>query len=160
MQGRRERAYSQLAERTCATEDAAGRSFAAPGNDGGYRVKGHDVHHDAVARLEEYSFGRLFVDGREERRDVIVLPDRVVREWWRRDGHSLVLDDLAEVLDELPERLVVGTGAYGQMRPESQTLDALRARGIEVEALPTAEAVRRYAELDPRRTAAALHLTC
>jgi hypothetical protein len=125
------------------------------------------MHHDGVARLEEYSFGSLFVDGREESRDVIVLPDRVVRDWWRRDGHSLVLDDLADVLDdladvldELPERLVVGTGAYGRMRPDPRTLDELRARGVEVEALPTAEAVRRYAELDPRRTAAALHLTC
>jgi hypothetical protein len=29
-------------------------------------------HHDGVARLEEYSFERLLVDGREERRDVIV----------------------------------------------------------------------------------------
>jgi len=113
-----------------------------------------------VARLEEYRFGRLLVDGREESRDVIVLPDRVVREWWRRDGHALVLDDLAGVLDELPERLVVGTGAYGRMHPEPQTLAALAARGIEVETLPTAEAVQRYSELDPRQTAAALHLTC
>ena len=113
-----------------------------------------------MARLEQYSFGRLVVDGREESRDVIVLPDRVVRDWWRRDGHSLVLEDLADVLDELPERLVVGTGAYGRMRPDPRTLESLRAKGIEVEALPTAEAVRRYVGLDPRTTAAALHLTC
>jgi hypothetical protein len=32
--------------------------------------------------------------------------------------------------------------------------------GIEVEVLPTAEAVERYGRLDPRKTAAALHLTC
>jgi hypothetical protein len=64
------------------------------------------------------------------------------------------------VIDELPERLVVGTGAYGQMRPEPEALVELRQRGVEVEALPTEEAVRRYSELDPRRTAAALHLTC
>ena len=113
-----------------------------------------------MARIEDYRFGRVVVDGREERRDVIVLPRRVVRAWRRRDGHRLVLADLAEVVDELPERLIVGTGAHGQMQPDPQALERLRARGIEVEALPTAEAVRRYAELDPRRTAAALHLTC
>jgi hypothetical protein len=110
--------------------------------------------------LEGYSFGRLTVDGTEETRDLIVLPDRVVRDWWRKDGHSLVLDDLADVLDELPERLVLGTGAYGRLEPDPQAIERLRARGIEVEALPTAEAVERYAQLDPRRTAAALHLTC
>ena len=76
------------------------------------------------------------------------------------DGHKLVLADLDDVIEELPERLVVGTGAYGRMRPEPETLAELRQRGVEVEALPTDEAVRRYGELDPRRTAAALHLTC
>jgi hypothetical protein len=33
-------------------------------------------------------------------------------------------------------------------------------RGVAVEVLPTPQAVRRYRELDPPRTAAALHLTC
>jgi hypothetical protein len=46
------------------------------------------------------------------------------------------------------------------MRADSDALDQLRQRGVEVEALPTDEAVRRYGELDPCRTAAALHLTC
>ncbi len=110
--------------------------------------------------IEEYRFGRIVVDGDEQTRDVIVLPDRIVRNWWRADGHKLVMSDLDDVLEELPEHLLVGTGAYGQLRPEPETLEQLRERGIEVEALPTAEAVRRYGELDPRRTAAALHLTC
>jgi hypothetical protein len=113
-----------------------------------------------MARIEGYTFGRVLVDGVEHRRDVIVLPHRVVGGWWRRDGHSLVLEDLEEVLDELPERLVVGTGADGRMRPDPAALAALRARGVEVDALPTGEAVRLFAELDPTRTAAALHLTC
>jgi hypothetical protein len=83
-----------------------------------------------MPRIEDYRFGHLLVDGKEQTRDVVVLPDRVVSDWWRADGHQLVLADLGDVLEELPERLVVGTGAYGQLRP------------------------------DPRRTAAALHLTC
>jgi len=113
-----------------------------------------------MPEIAGYDFGRVTIDGREERRDVIVLPERIVRDWWRREGHGLVLDDLDAVLDELPERLIVGTGAYGRLRPDPATMEALRARGIHVEALPTAEAVERYAELDPRTTAAALHLTC
>jgi hypothetical protein len=46
------------------------------------------------------------------------------------------------------------------MRPDPETVEELRRGGIEVEALPTADAVRRYKELYPHRTAAALHLTC
>lgn len=113
-----------------------------------------------MPRIEDYRFGHLVVDGKQQTRDVIVLPDRVVSDWWRADGHRLVLADLDEVIEELPERLVVGTGKYGQMRPDPAALEELRQRGVEVEAFPTDEAIRRYGELDPRRTAAALHLTC
>jgi hypothetical protein len=113
-----------------------------------------------MARIEEYRFGHIVVDGAEQTRDLIVLPNRVLTNWRRADGHRLGLDDLGHVIDELPERLVVGTGAYGRMRPEPEALSELGVRGIEVEALPTDEAVRRYGELDPRRAAAALHLTC
>ena len=113
-----------------------------------------------MPRIEDYRFGRIVVDGEEETRDMIVLPDRVVHGWWRVDGHALVIDDLADVLDELPERLVVGTGAYGRMRPDPGALEALEGRGIVVETMPTDAAVRRYGELNPARTAAALHLTC
>jgi hypothetical protein len=113
-----------------------------------------------MAELRDYSFGSLTVDGERHTRDLIVLPDRVVRDWWRREGHSLAIDDLDEVIDELPDRLILGCGAHGRLEPPAAVLEHLRARGVEVEALPTAEAVRRYGELDPERTAAALHLTC
>lgn len=113
-----------------------------------------------MSRIERYRFGRIVIDGHEETADVIVLPGRVVRNWRRRDGHSLVLDDLDDVLDELPGRLVIGTGANGRLRPDPVSLELLRQRGIQVEALPTDEAVRRLRELDPAATAAALHLTC
>ena len=79
---------------------------------------------------------------------------------WRRDGHALVLEDLDEVLDDLPQHLVIGTGADGRMQPDRHTVQRLKARGMTVESLPTGQAVRRYAELQPARTAAALHLTC
>src|ERR671924_1819346 len=104
-----------------------------------------------MARLEKYSFGRLTVDGHEHTRDLIVLPERVVSDWWRRDGHSLAMEDLDEVLDELPERLVLGCGAHGQLHPDPAVVDALRKRGIDVECLPTDTAVRRHGELGEGR---------
>src|ERR687892_206469 len=117
-------------------------------------------HESSVARIENYGFGHVVVDGEEHTRDLIVLPERVEENWRRRDGHGLVLEDLDDVLDELPERLILGTGAYGRMEPDPQALDQLRARGVDVEVLPTGDAVRRYEALNPARTAAALHLTC
>jgi hypothetical protein len=113
-----------------------------------------------VARLSEYSFGRVVVDGEEQTFDLIVLPGRVVTNWWRQEGHSLALEDLADVEDELPEKLILGTGAHGQLRPPRAVIEELERRGIDVEVLHTGDAVCRYGELDERRTAAALHLTC
>jgi hypothetical protein len=113
-----------------------------------------------MPRIDAYGFGHVVVDGAEHTRDVIVLPTRVVGGWWRIEGHRLVLEDLADVIDEMPEHLLVGCGASSRMRPDPGTLRTLRDRGVEVEVLSTDEAVRRYGELDPARTAAALHLTC
>jgi hypothetical protein len=113
-----------------------------------------------MGRLESYRFGRLVVDGDEHTRDLIVLPARVVGNWWRREGHSLHIEDLDAVLDELPRTLIVGCGAHGRLTPDPAALRALDERGIDVEVLRTDDAVRRYAELDPGSTAAALHLTC
>jgi hypothetical protein len=82
-----------------------------------------------MARLENYRFGRLTVDGQEHTRDLIVLPERVVAGWWRREGHSLAIEDLDEVLDELPGRLVLGVGASGRLRPDAAVLAELERRG-------------------------------
>ena len=116
-----------------------------------------------MARIESYSPGHVIVDGVELNRDVIVLPNRVLPDWWRRDGHSLVIEDLEDVLDELPERLIVGCGYAGRLEPDPTVIEALTRRGVKVEALPTAEAVARFEELEARNpavVAAALHLTC
>jgi hypothetical protein len=107
-----------------------------------------------VARLEDYRFGRVTVDEPEQTRDLIVLPDRVVTDRWRREGHSLAIEDLHEVLDKLPQRLILGVSAYGRLHPDPDPITEIGRR------LRTDEAVRRYTGLDERRTAAALHLTC
>jgi len=59
-----------------------------------------------------------------------------------------------------PGPWVVGTGAAGRMQPDPDTIQQLQDRGVTVETLPTSQAVRRFGELDPANTAAALHLTC
>ena len=113
-------------------------------------------------RIEDYGFGRITIDGETYGKDVLVLPPRVISPWWRREGHRLEIDDLGEVVAYAPRILVVGTGAYGVMRVPDQTLSRLEAAGIEVEVLPSGEAVRRFNEwFEAQGTvAAAIHLTC
>ena len=64
-----------------------------------------------VAKLVDYVFGRVTVNGSQETRDLIALPERVVSDWWRPDGHSLALEHLDEVFGEVPERLILSVRA-------------------------------------------------
>jgi hypothetical protein len=113
-------------------------------------------------KIESYEFGRATVDGREYRADIIILPERVVADWWRLEGHNLAPEDLREVVAAKPKVLVVGTGAYGAMDVPAGTADYLASHGVKVEAHDSARAVARYNELAAagERVAAALHLTC
>jgi hypothetical protein len=111
--------------------------------------------------VEDYHFGRITVRGKSYASDVIIYPDRVDSPWWRREGHSLCLEDLRAVLAARPEVLVVGTGAYGLMQIQEEVKEHLSKVGIELQAAATAEACTLYNQLGAtRKTVAALHLTC
>jgi hypothetical protein len=71
-----------------------------------------------------------------------------------------VREGLDEGLADLSQRLMIGTGAYGRMIPDPRTVENLRGRGVEIEVLPTGDAVRRYGRLNPAAAAAAFHLAC
>jgi hypothetical protein len=113
-------------------------------------------------RIEDYSFGRIRIDGRDYTRDVIVRPGQVKTDWWRRDGHRLAAADLDGVLAEPPRVLVIGTGYFGRMTVPPETHQALRERGIEVHAARTERAVEAFNRLAAEHAGvvAALHLTC
>lgn len=115
----------------------------------------------STPRVESYSFGRIRIDGRDYSADAIILPDRVIANWWRAEGHRLAMGDLGQVVAAGPEVLVVGTGAHGLMEIPHETLAALRENGIEVIVQRTGAAWHTYNRQSASRpTAAALHLTC
>jgi hypothetical protein len=112
-------------------------------------------------KVESYRFGHMVVDGEEHTNDLILLPDRVVGNWWRNEGHRLSADDLDAVFDAQPEVLVVGTGAHGVMAVPQKTRQAVTDAGIELRVAETGEAWNTYNRLqDERKAAGAFHLTC
>ena len=113
--------------------------------------------------ITSYTFGRMEVDGREYGKDLIILPDGTIHfPWWRKSGHRLSLEDLGPVLDAHPKILVVGQGAYGLMKPDTDLAEALSDRGITVKVLKTKKAVAEFNALLTKgeKTAACFHLTC
>jgi hypothetical protein len=110
----------------------------------------------------EYAFGKIIVDGTAYTADVIITPEKVIDGWWRKEGHRLDKSDLGEILDAHPDCLLVGTGYYGRMKVPEETIDYLHSKNIQVEAIPTTDAVTRLSELQKEyaRIVAAFHLTC
>ena len=111
--------------------------------------------------IDRYEFGVIVIDGQTFRNDVLIWPGRVKGDWWRREGHFLQLDDVAEALAADPQVLVVGMGDPGRMQVDPALAAYLKELGIDLQAHPTREACRLINDLSGRRRlAAALHLTC
>ncbi|MGD2205330.1 MAG: Mth938-like domain-containing protein [Anaerolineae bacterium] len=112
--------------------------------------------------IDSYRFGQIVIDGQVYRSDIILFPDRVDAGWWRVKGHELAVADLADVLADPPEVLVVGTGCYGRMAILQETEQALAAQNVQLIAQPTRTACQTVNDMlaTGRRVVAALHLTC
>jgi hypothetical protein len=111
--------------------------------------------------IDNYKFGEITIAGKTYQTDVIVYPDHIDAQWWRQQGHNLVLDDIKRVIDTNPEVIVIGTGDPGLMQVEKTTLDQLKRLGITAIILPTKRAYREFNRLlNTKKVVACLHLTC
>jgi len=113
-------------------------------------------------RIDSYSFGNIKIEGRDYRSDVLIYPGRVDDNWWRKEGHLLQMEDLAEVFGLKPETLIVGLGLPGLMTIDDSVVDYCKSNNIILFSLPTTDAVSKYNELTSKKplVIAALHLTC
>jgi len=113
-------------------------------------------------RVEAYSFGEIVIDGQRYTSDVIIRPDGVLANWWRKEGHKLHMEDLDKALEVQPEVLVIGTGYAGLMKVPKEVREELERRGLEVVIESTRKAWHTYNELvdKGRKVVAAFHLTC
>ncbi|HIQ22802.1 MAG TPA: hypothetical protein EYH34_16375, partial [Planctomycetes bacterium] len=80
--------------------------------------------------IDSYEFGRIVIDGQTFTSDVIIFPDRVDANWWRKEGHRLQLADLEGIWEAQPELLVVGTGATGRMEVAPEVARRLSDQGV------------------------------
>ena len=112
-------------------------------------------------KIEHYSFGTITIDGKTYTSDVIIYPDKVDPSWWRKEGHSLRIADLKNVISFKPEILMVGTGQSGAMVVPEETISYLKGQNIEVHVVRTEKAVELFNKRQKeKKTVAALHLTC
>lgn len=111
--------------------------------------------------IDAYHFGQITISGETYRKDIIILPERLITGWWRKEGHLLQGADLPEILEAKPDLLIIGQGAHGRMQVANDAEMVLNAAGIEWVAMPSEQACREYNRKARECNAvAALHLTC
>ena len=113
-------------------------------------------------RIDSYRFGEMLVNGQSFTSDLIIYDDRVDDQWWRENGHTVLLQDLGDIVDESPEVLVVGRGKLGAMKIPQATIDAVEEAGIQLIDARTEEAIEVYNQIahTGKHVVGAFHLTC
>ncbi len=116
-------------------------------------------------KAELVAFGELDIEGVRYHKDVVIEGGEIRK---RDKGPSKALPFRGRhtpltAAEEIPwggKRLVIGTGARGQLPIAPELRREAERRGIAIEALPTLEACRLLADVDPGDVYAILHVTC
>ena len=113
-------------------------------------------------KIENYSFGRVIVDGEKYGNDLLICGDSVKSNWVRGEGHLLKPKDLEWIVDREPDLLIVGKGSSGRMNIDERTRSRLKKIGIDLWSDTTDEAVEYFNSKQggSELVAAAFHLTC
>ena len=112
--------------------------------------------------IDDYSFGRIKVNGQAYTADIMIIDGRVVGSWWRKTGHRVELDDIGEILAARPEVLVIGQGKPGLMKVTDALEKELREKKIRLISQNTSRAVQTFNRLTAEgcRVCGGFHLTC
>jgi hypothetical protein len=111
------------------------------------------------------SFGVIEIDGRRYTHDVVVEGGHVVK---RRKAPSKAYRDayghtplsVDEAIPWSGSRLIIGTGASGQLPVMPEVYGEADRRGVEIVTLPTADACELLGREGHDDTGAILHVTC
>jgi len=114
--------------------------------------------------IEKFSFGQITIDGMTYEHDVVIDHGKIRKRNKKpskkfRDAYAHTPRSTAEVIPWKCRRLVIGTGAYGNL-PVMDEVKQEAARGdLELVLLPTAKAITALQKAS-RHTNAILHVTC
>jgi len=59
-------------------------------------------------------------------KDLKIIGDRIVENWWRAEGHRVDVSDIGDILAVTPEVRIIGTGYAGLWKCHSPFIPRLR----------------------------------
>lgn len=112
--------------------------------------------------IDNYQFGTMTINGKKYQSDVKIISGQVMSNWWRREGHSVEVADVDDILAAKPDILVVGMGNPGRMQVSGSLRSVLVDAHIRLIEEPTAIALQTLNRLHEqgKNVAGAFHLTC
>jgi hypothetical protein len=115
-------------------------------------------------QLENFSFGSLVIDGKAYAKDVVIDRGKIRKRKKKlskrfRDefGHTPL--SIEERIPWKCHRLVVGTGAHGNLPVMDEVKNEAKRRKVELLIVPTRDAIGALNK-NPKDTNAILHVTC
>ena len=111
--------------------------------------------------IDSYKFGEFIVDKKKFECNIELINDQV-KEHRYLPEHKLTLDDFTALINAKPSVIIIGTGAYGVIKPPKEIIEFIKKQGIEVIIEKTRTACKTYNRIlkEGKKVAALLHNTC
>lgn len=127
------------------------------------RLQAYDFR-EVIVQIEDFSFGRIIIDGVAYEHDVVIDHGKVRKRKKKpskkfRDAYGHTPLSVAEEIPWKCRRLVIGTGAEGNLPIMDDIKEEAARRNLELVVLPTAQAIKELRKASPH-TNAILHITC
>ena len=112
-------------------------------------------------RIKDYEFGRIIIDNKLFKNDVIINGEKVIPEWMRKRGHLADIEDMKKISLEDGTHLIIGTGYYGVMKIDSSLEEYCKKHNIILDFTNTQSAIEIFNKCESsEKVIGAFHLTC
>ncbi len=110
--------------------------------------------------IDDYDFGKIIINGKQYTNDVRLAQGKVMPNWWRKEGHRLLLQDFKDLLENQPKTIIVGRGYSSEMVVDPAVRKYCEEKNIKLIELQTEGAVKKYNEIEGPGVIGLFHLTC
>ncbi len=116
--------------------------------------------------IDQTTFGSMTIEGSVFEHDVLIRLSGQVKKRKKKlskaiygTSHILSLDEAKHVYEDGAQRLMIGTGQYGNVRLSEEAADYFKRKQCQVDLLPTPEAIRAWNEAEGT-VIGLFHVTC
>jgi hypothetical protein len=117
-------------------------------------------------RIDQTAFGSITIEGTLFEHDVIIRLGGQVKKRKKKlsraiygTSHIISLAEARQVYEEGTERLIIGTGQYGNVRLSDEAVEYFKRKHCDVDLLPTPAAIQTWNEAEGA-VISLFHVTC